>query len=103
MNEIKLITTDDVRAAIRDELTAFFALHPLISPTEKDEIGRGAQFASQITGKAPATIYDLCHKRQIPHSKRGGNLYFSKRELERWILSGRRMTESEIKELAALV
>lgn len=58
--------------------------------SEPDEIGKGAEYAAQITGKAIPTIYGLVSKRLIPHSKRGGDLYFSKKDLLAWIQEGKR-------------
>jgi excisionase family DNA binding protein len=92
-------TTDEIRSAIRDELAVFFSSYQIQPQPETDEIG-GVEMAMQITGKAKPTIYDLVHKRQIPHSKRGKQLYFSRRELLEWIRSGRRKTATEIKSAA---
>jgi excisionase family DNA binding protein len=95
--ELSIPTTEDIRAAVRDELATFFSSHMMMQPAPlADEIGRGAEYASKVTGKAVATIYDLVHKRQIPHSKQGKDLYFSRRELMEWLQSGRRKTQSEI-------
>lgn len=94
-------TTDDIRAAVRDELTAFFSTFQLQSKTDQDEIGKGAKFASKITGKAVPTIYYLCHERLIPHSKQGKDLYFSRNELIKWMTAdGKRKTQSEIQNQA---
>jgi hypothetical protein len=97
MHNLVIPTEDDIREAIRDELKSFFSVFQLKPNQDEDEIGRGAEFASKITGKAVPTVYDLVHKRLIPHSKRGKDLYFSKRELEEWMLSGRRRTASTIR------
>lgn len=94
--QLTIPTTEDIRAAVRSELVAFFSEFQLQPKTEKDEIGKGADFASKITGKAVPTIYDLVHKRKIPHSKRGGDLYFSRNELLQWLKDGKRKTVSEI-------
>ncbi len=71
-------------------------LHINFKKPEADEIGKGAEFASKITGKAVPTIYDLVHKRLIPHSKRGKHLYFSRQELIDWLRDGGRKTQAEI-------
>lgn len=94
--QLTIPTTDEIRAAVRDELTAFFASNPVIQQAETpDEIG-GVELASKITGKAVPTIYDLVHRRAIPHSKQGKKLYFSKNELLDWIRQGKRKTQTEI-------
>ncbi len=93
--QFQIPTTDDIRAVVQQELSAFFASNQFQSQPERDEIG-GVEFASQITGKTVPTIYTLTSKNLIPHSKRGNQLYFSKKDLLDWIQSGRRKTVSEI-------
>jgi hypothetical protein len=93
------LSIPEVRRMFREEIENFFANKVIARPEnviDDDEIGKGAEFASKLTGKAVPTIYDLVHKRLIPHSKRGGDLYFSRRELTEWMLSGRRKTQGEI-------
>lgn len=93
--QLTIPTTDEIRAVVRDELSAYFSLHQFQPNTETDEIG-GIDLAVEITGKAKPTIYGLVHKRLIPHSKRGKRLYFSRKNLTEWIISGQRKTQSEI-------
>ena len=62
-----------------------------------DEIG-GLDMAVKITGLAPRTIYKRTHRREIPHSRVGGRLYFKRSELLEWIENGRRPMASEIAE-----
>lgn len=91
-------TTEDIQNIFRTELQNFFSNFQLQPKTEADEndIGKGAEFASRITGKAVPTIYDLVSKRSIPHFKRGKDLYFSKTDLLQWLRDGKRKTQSEI-------
>lgn len=42
------------------------------------------------------TIYNLVSSAVIPYSKKGKRLYFSKKELMAWLMSGRRKTRREI-------
>lgn len=90
------LTIPDIQNIFRRELEKFFAEKPLTQPNEADEIG-GIELAVAITGKAKPTIYSLVSERKIPHSKRGKQLYFSRKELLAWIRSGKRKTTSEIK------
>lgn len=60
-----------------------------------DEIG-GLDLAVGITGLARRTIYKLTHRREIPHRRVGGRLYFRRAELEQWIDAGRRKTAAEV-------
>lgn len=94
--QLTIPSTDEIRDVVRDELTTFFSSFQFPPQVETDDIGKGAEFASKITGKAVPTIYDLVHKRLIPHSKNCGHLYFSRSELLDWLRAGKRKTQSEI-------
>ncbi len=94
--QLTIPTTEDIRTAVRAELSDFFAPFQFQPQPEIDDIGKGAEFASKITGKAVPTIYGLVFKRLIPHSKRGKDLYFSRRELIDWLKAGKRKTQSEL-------
>jgi excisionase family DNA binding protein len=52
--------------------------------------------ASKMTGLAKRTIYNLCSKREIPHSKFLSKLKFDEVELKNWITSRTEIRE-EIK------
>jgi excisionase family DNA binding protein len=54
------------------------------------------QEAAEILHLSVPTVYDLVHKSKVPVCKRGNRLYFSKKELTAWIMSGRKKTTSEI-------
>lgn len=41
--------------------------------------------ACELTGRAKQTLYELCSKKLIPHFKRRGSLYFSKKQLVEWL------------------
>lgn len=93
---IKQITSDDIRDVIQTELERFFySFNPSIAPKNLEEIG-GIDLAISVTGLARATIYSKVSRREIPHSKRGKRLYFSRSELIQWIAAGKRRTQSEI-------
>jgi len=62
-----------------------------------EEIG-GLDMAVKITGLARRTIYKRTHRREIPHRRVGGRLYFKRSELLEWIENGRRPMASEIAE-----
>ncbi|HMV07550.1 MAG TPA: helix-turn-helix domain-containing protein [Cyclobacteriaceae bacterium] len=60
---------------------------------EKDLSARdvgGLEIAVQETGLSTHSIYRLVSERKIPHSKKGGRLYFSRKALQRWIEEGQR-------------
>ena len=48
----------------------------------------------------PVTLYTKTSKEEIPHFKKGRRLYFSRKELQKWILSGQKLTLSEREELS---
>lgn len=58
------------------------------SPQSKD-IG-GVEIAVEETGLSTHSIYRLVCERKIPHSKKGGRLYFSRKALRQWINEGNR-------------
>lgn len=53
------------------------------------------QQAAQFLSLATATIYSMVCRGEIPSSKRGKRLYFSKQELTEWVKSGRNKTLSD--------
>ncbi len=48
------------------------------------------------------TIYRMTHKREIPHYKKGGKLYFKRSEIEAYRDSGKQLTQDEFNEQARL-
>ena len=88
------LSIPEVRQLLREELEQFFVQQQNSNKPDADEIG-GIDLAVEITGKAKPTIYSLVHTRQIPHSKRGKQLYFSRAELLEWLKSGKRKTQAE--------
>ena len=61
-----------------------------------DELLTIKQAAELISLSVP-TIYGLVQRSEIPVSKRGKRLYFSKQELTFWIREGRKKTVSELR------
>jgi excisionase family DNA binding protein len=56
--------------------------------------------AAKLTGRAEQTIYGLVCRRQIPHSKDGKFLKFSKKKLREWMMQNERKTHTELSEQA---
>lgn len=52
--------------------------------------------AGEFISLSVPTIYGLVSRNEIPVSKKGKRLYFSKQELTNWIQEGRKKTRSEI-------
>lgn len=45
------------------------------------------QEAALITGYSPRHLRTLAGRGQIPHTKHGGRLYFSKKAVQEWLLN----------------
>lgn len=56
---------------------------------ERKDTG-GIEVAIDETGLTSHSIYRLVSERKIPHSKKGGRLYFSRKALQKWIEEGQR-------------
>lgn len=53
-----------------------------------------------LTGLSKGHLYRLTSDRQIPHFKKNRKLYFSKKEVEDWMLEHRVQSESDIESKA---
>ena len=56
------------------------------------EVG-GIELAQELTRLSKPRLYALVSERNIPHSKRGNRLTFSRAELLDWLNAGRRTTK----------
>ena len=68
--------------------------------SEPDEILTITETA-KLLNLSVTTIYGKVSRKDIPVSKQGKRLYFSRFELNEWIKSGRKMTATEIENSAA--
>lgn len=95
------ITFDKVPEALGEVLQRLGSIEQLLSnqqqpqPQEQDQL-LTIQQAGELLNLSVPTIYGLVSRSDIPHSKKGKRLYFSKQELLAWVQSGRRKTTSEI-------
>lgn len=55
---------------------------------------------SKLLGLAKATIYSKVNKRELPHMKRGKNLYFSEKEINGYLKGGKVLSNDEIDEIS---
>ena len=90
------LTVPEIRQILRQELEIYFdgkheskKLNP-----ESDQL-LTIQQAGEFLKLTVATLYGYVHRAEIPVSKKGKRLYFSKHELTDWIKSGRRKTLAE--------
>lgn len=93
------LTIDDITRAIRNELRSYFEQQE--EKEREDEIG-GIELAIELTRLAKPTIYSLVWARKIPHLKKGKKLYFSRKEIKEWLTEGKRKTQDEIADEAAI-
>jgi excisionase family DNA binding protein len=90
------LSVPEIRQLFRQELESYFANSPAnVNPPDTDQLLTIKQ-AGELLNLSVATIYGLVHKADIPVSKKGKRLYFSKQELLDWVKDGRKKTHSEI-------
>ncbi|MDJ1484232.1 helix-turn-helix domain-containing protein [Cytophagaceae bacterium YF14B1] len=90
LSQIRELIREEMRFVLQEESNQVHSSQP--EPNEILTIDKASQFVSL----AKATIYELTSKRQIPFFKKGKKLYFSKQELQTWILEGKKKTTAEI-------
>lgn len=56
--------------------------------------------AASLLHLSVPTCYSKVSKRELPHTKKGGRLYFSRQELMIWLKQGRRKTKMELEQEA---
>jgi excisionase family DNA binding protein len=57
---------------------------------------------AEYTGYSTSAIYKLTSARQMPHSKRGKNLFFSREKVDAWLLADVQITQHEISQTEVL-
>lgn len=104
---MKQITFEQLPEAVGSILQRLDGIEQLLSNTQQpaqsentDEI-LNVEEAAKFLNLAKSTIYRLRYNQQIPCSKPGKHLYFSKKELTEWVQSGRVKTISEIEKEAS--
>jgi excisionase family DNA binding protein len=98
MNEI---TFDQLPKAVSQLLEEVNNIKRLLTEKDGNEKPAGDQLltikeAAALLHLSVPTCYGLVHRKEIPVSKKGKRLYFSKDELIAWIKTGRKKTVSEI-------
>jgi len=95
------LSISEIRQLFRQELETYFASQKAdSSQSQEGEQLLTIKQAGELLSLSVPTIYGLVSKAEIPVSKRGKRLYFSKQELTDWIKAGRKKTNSEIEETA---
>lgn len=60
-----------------------------------------AQACADYLGITLQRVYNMTSCCEIPHYKRGKSVYFSKEEIDRWLLGRKVMTNDELEDCAA--
>lgn len=90
------LSVPEIRQLFRQELENYFASNTVNgNQDEADQLLTIKQTAELLSLSVP-TIYGLVSRGEIPHSKKGKRLYFSKQELLEWVKAGRKKTNAEI-------
>lgn len=76
------------------EIGTILQLAPQLPEPAKDSLLNIKQ-AAELLGLSVPTLYSKVSKAEIPVSKQGNRLYFSKQELTNWIKTGRKKTIAE--------
>jgi len=94
------LSVPEIRQLFRQELENYFSTSlPQLQQPEADALLTVQQAAEFLHLTVP-TLYGKVHAREIPFSKKGKRLYFSKAELSDWVKAGRKKTQAEISEEA---
>jgi len=89
------LSIPEIRQLFRQELEAYFSAIQLNEQPEADQL-LTIQQAGELLNLSVPTLYGLVSRSEIPVSKRGKRLYFSKQELLLWVKEGRKKTKGEI-------
>lgn len=93
------LSIPEIRQLFRQELETFFGDKPAASTLpEQDEL-LTIQQAAELLNLSVPTVYTLVSKvdtTNIPVSKRGKRLYFSKKDLTAWVKEGRKKTIADL-------
>jgi len=101
MENLIVATTDQLRQIFRQELESFHQSNPTqAAPQEAGKTIFNLDQFCEYTGLSKQTAYKLTGKGLVPHSKRGKRLYFSKAEIDVWLLENKVGGISEIENKA---
>lgn len=60
----------------------------------------GTKEVADYLGFAKGTIYGLVYQRKIPVIKKGSKLFFSKQDIDKWLIKNKQLTTEELNEKA---
>ncbi len=102
------LTFDQLPEAVSKMDERLAKIERLLERQQSEEIDQvfsidGAlQFLKEVTGKqySKPSLYSMVSNGRIPASKKNGRLFFSRKQLTEWLLSGEREEISETKRKA---
>lgn len=101
MENLIVATTDQLRQIFRQELESFHQSNPTqAAPQEAGKTIFNLDQFCEYTGLSKQTVYKKTGKGVIPHSKCGKRLFFSKVEVDAWLLENKVGGISEIENKA---
>lgn len=89
MLDVIVSTPDQIRQILRQELELFHKHHPLAVPQEAAKTIFNLEEFCQYCNISRQTGYKLTSAGSVPFSRRGKRLYFSKVEIDTWLLQNR--------------
>ncbi len=98
----KTLTFDQLPSAVNqlnirlDNIEKILLQQSKQQPTEQPERFLTVQQAAKLLNLTVPTIYGKVHRNELPVMKRGKRLYFSEKELMKYIKDGRKKTNAEI-------
>lgn len=91
---IQGISVEQLRSWFREDVRA--EMERIQKKSSPVDAPMTIQQVSEYIHKSVPTIYQLTSKRKIPFSKVGNTLLFSKKEIDAWIASGRRIMVEDL-------
>ena len=91
------LSISEIRKMLREELEGYFADASKAQASAPEPVALlTIQQAADFLHLTVPTLYGKVHAREIPFSKLGKRLYFSKTELTDWVKTGRQKTTAEV-------
>ena len=93
------LTSSEIKQLFREEIQAYFSENP-VSSEPSNQLGNVVDLDGLLKARpfigSRSTIYKKISKGLIPHSKRGKKLYFDLDEIDRWLLSNKVKSVTEL-------
>lgn len=98
VNQMVLITPSELQTLIQDAVNVAvqqYTLPQKIDPLPESSFMTIEQTSTYLNVAKP-TLYGYVCNRTIPYIKKGKKLYFEKKEIDSWLLEGRKSTKKQI-------